>query len=559
MTPIGSFSRSQRETWSTIGSPARSGRPSHTVARRFTRSGVPSSRGNVGTGAVVLLAEPGGVQDRRARSSGSSSWFLAEKASITGAIRLILSSLEPLPDEGLAREDVGVRLLDVRAQEPPGPARQVAGSVDPDVAAPDHRDPALLERGDEPGGLGVVDDHDVVVGHQLEEFLDVRAKRLVVDPPLLVAELAAVARRVVQVVVDPLRQGEERVVAGDDDPPGVHAGSVRVGEQRHEHLGHPAAPGRGVDVPDGPAREHAAAAFHGVTELARSARPGESTRSARREDDRWEPTRVLAYGHPNQSQHGRGAGVRSDYEHRHPRPGPRPTLHQRHPHAVDGRRAEGELRAPRHADGPGPRGLCALHAHHAPQPGQRRLARPRPLRPVRRPRLDAPLLVAVPVRLRADARRPQELPPARLADRRPSRVRPRRRHRDDDRAAGPGHLQLGRPRAGRAHARGAFQPRGPRDRRPPHLRDRLRRRHGGGSPVRGLRRWPATSASAGSPSSTTTTTSRSRATPPWPSPRTSASATRPTAGTSRTSARTSSSTAWRARCARRRAWRTGPR
>ena len=68
----------------------------------------------------------------------------------------------------------------------------------------------------------------------------------------------------------------------------------------------------------------------------------------------------------------------------------------------------------------------------------------------------------------------------------PSRVRPRRRHRDDDGAAGPGDLHLGGSRAGRAHARGALQPRGPRDRRPSHLRDRLRRRHGGGGPVRGL-------------------------------------------------------------------------
>ena len=268
---------------------------------------------------------------------------------------------------------------------------------------------------------------------------------------------------------------------------------------------------------------------------------------------------MLAYGHPNQSQRGRGAGVRSDYEHRHPRPGPRSTLHQRHPHAVDGRRAKGELRAPRHADGPGPRGLSALHAHHAPQPRQRRLARPRPLRPVRRPRLDAPLLVAVPVRLRADARRPQELPSARLADRRPSRVRPRRRHRDDDGAAGPGDLHLGGSRAGRAHARGALQPRGPRGRRPPHLRDRLRRRHGGGGPVRGLvagrppRPRPAHRLLRRQPH-----LDRGRHRPGLLRGRRQAlrglrlARPEPRRGHRR-------STAWRARCARPRAWRTGPR
>ena len=53
--------------------------------------------------------------------------------------------------------------------------------------------------------------------------------------------------------------------------------------------------------------------------------------------------------------------------------------------------------------------------HSPEQPG---LARPRPLRPLLRPRVDAPLLDALPDRLRAHARRPQELPPARQPDRR---------------------------------------------------------------------------------------------------------------------------------------------
>ena len=45
-----------------------------------------------------------------------------------------------------------------------------------------------------------------------------------------------------------------------------------------------------------------------------------------------------------------------------------------------GRRPEGELRAPGHADGAGAARLRPLHAGHAPQPGQPALARPRPLR-----------------------------------------------------------------------------------------------------------------------------------------------------------------------------------
>ena len=87
-----------------------------------------------------------------------------------------------------------------------------------------------------------------------------------------------------------------------------------------------------------------------------------------------------------------------------------------------------------------------------------------------RPRLDAALLDALPHGLRPDARRPQELPPARQPDRRPSRVRPRGGHRGDHRPAGPGHLQRRRHGAGRAHVGRALQPAGPRDRRPLHLR-----------------------------------------------------------------------------------------
>ena len=59
-------------------------------------------------------------------------------------------------------------------------------------------------------------------------------------------------------------------------------------------------------------------------------------------------------------------------------------------------------------------------------------------------------------------------------------------HRDHDRPARPGHLDRRRHGARRAHAGRALQPRGPRDRRPLHVRDRLRRRPAGGRRLRGL-------------------------------------------------------------------------
>ena len=82
---------------------------------------------------------------------------------------------------------------------------------------------------------------------------------------------------------------------------------------------------------------------------------------------------------------------------------------------------------PGHADGARAARLRALHAGDGARAEQARLAGSRPLRAQLRARVDAPVLDAVPDGLRAHARRPQELPPARLADRRPPRVRPRRR------------------------------------------------------------------------------------------------------------------------------------
>ena len=95
ITPSGSLSRSQRETCSTIGSAERSGRSSSMSARRSTRSGVPSIRRNVGA-ALPGVSSLKPAQWRMAVTvSGSSSAFLGENASITGAINSILASSSP--------------------------------------------------------------------------------------------------------------------------------------------------------------------------------------------------------------------------------------------------------------------------------------------------------------------------------------------------------------------------------------------------------------------------------------------------------------------------------
>ena len=78
------------------------------------------------------------------------------------------------------------------------------------------------------------------------------------------------------------------------------------------------------------------------------------------------------------------------------------------------------------------------------------LVRPRPLRAVGGPRLDAAVRAAAPVGLRAVARRHQALPAAPLEDAGTSRARHDAGRRDHDRSARPGAGQRGRLRAGRA-------------------------------------------------------------------------------------------------------------
>ena len=164
-----------------------------------------------------------------------------------------------------------------------------------------------------------------------------------------------------------------------------------------------------------------------------------------------------------------------------PNPGPRAAR------AGDGRRPAGQLRPSRHADGHGRHRRGALAPSPEARSGHVRLGRPRPLRALQRPRLDAALRAAAPERLRPVDRRPEGLPPAAQPHAGPPGTGLHAGRRDHHRPAGPGHRQRGRHGASRAVAGGRIQPPRPCGHRPPHLGLPGRRLPDGRRQPRGLR------------------------------------------------------------------------
>ena len=247
------------------------------------------------------------------------------------------------------------------------------------------------------------------------------------------------------------------------------------------------------------------------------------TRATRRPPARCPTGRVWPDAHsppattgPGPVRRARAAGRR-----RHPRPG-----HRRAP----GRRLRATRARPWRSP---PWPTCCSPAILRHDPSDPRLARPRPVRPVQRPRLDPALLDAPPDRVRTDPRRPRAFRQLGQRHPGPSRAAPHRRRGGHHRPARPGVRQRRRHGHRRAVAAGPLLARGVR---PPHLRRRRRRLPGGGHLPRGGLAGRPPAASAAWSTSTTTTTSPSTGPPSWRSTTTPPSGSPPTAGPSTTSA-----------------------
>ncbi len=127
-------------------------------------------------------------------------------------------AIDPARGEHGPREDVRVCGLGVPPDERPGTVRPLVRPVEPDVASPDDPGAELYERGDQAGRLRVVDEDDVPAPHGSPQPLEVLLGDQVVVRALGGPELATVARRPVETVVETLRDREELGVARDHEP-----------------------------------------------------------------------------------------------------------------------------------------------------------------------------------------------------------------------------------------------------------------------------------------------------------------------------------------------------
>ncbi len=231
--------------------------------------------------------DPGDPQDRAGRLLVELLVLGGEDVDRRGDDR-DPARLEPGPDERRAGEHERVGGHHVGPQEVPRLADQVVRLVDADVRPPDDVGADCAQRRGEPGGLRIVEDHDVPWADQRRELRRGRVGDGLVLGPLGVCEGTAIPGAAVQSVVQALGDVEEQRPAVDDDPARVHAGPARIGQQRAQHLGHAAAVRGGVHAPDDASLQQLArvrSELDEVGELPRVQHVGEAVDRQRRDLD----------------------------------------------------------------------------------------------------------------------------------------------------------------------------------------------------------------------------------------------------------------------------------
>ena len=174
----------------------------------------------------------------------------------------------PVRDIARSREHERVRVREVATQELPPGVRVGGGVVAADVTAPNHLGAGLVETLDQSGSLRVVQKHDVA-GPNLGRQID----QVPFEHPFIVlvfrrSECLPAVRRAVQGIVHSFGDGEELMVAVQNQPPGVDSRAASVCNEALQHLRHPATVRGGVDVPHHPTGEKSPGPGSGGQQLA---------------------------------------------------------------------------------------------------------------------------------------------------------------------------------------------------------------------------------------------------------------------------------------------------
>ena len=101
----------------------------------------------------------------------------------------------------------------------------------------------------------------------------VRERDFAVVSGFALSEIAVVTFDAVQTIVDPLGDSEELLISVDHEPTDVDVRIEHVADEHQEHLGHAAACGSRVDVPDGLASKLFASHRRSAFELLKAIAP----------------------------------------------------------------------------------------------------------------------------------------------------------------------------------------------------------------------------------------------------------------------------------------------